>query len=147
MVTLQDVNRENWIDCAKLALHDHQLGYVANNVFTIAESKYYPHHQLRAIHDGERVVGMLAYCHEDEPIDLELYWVFRLLIDRDHQRRGHGFDAMPLALHAIRQRGAKRVRTMHKPNNAAAAALYRAVGFEPIGTHVDGDTLLELRLA
>ena len=146
MVTLQEVIRENWAACAVLSIHDHQRGYVASNLFTIAESKFEQHYQLRAILSGERVVGMLAYCHEDDPEDLDLYWIFRLLIGKDYQRQGYAAQAMRLALEEIRLSGATRVRTMHKPNNAAASALYTGLGFKPIGIHDDGDTLLEISL-
>ncbi|QDV75341.1 GNAT family N-acetyltransferase [Botrimarina mediterranea] len=147
MVTLRKVTRENWVACAKLSVHDHQQGYVASNVSTIAESKFEPHHQLRAICNSERVVGMLAYCHEDDPEDVDLYWIFRLLIDKDHQRQGHAAQAMLLALEEIRQRGGTRIRTMHKPSNRAASALYSGLGFKTIGNLDDGDTLLEIILA
>jgi diamine N-acetyltransferase len=146
MVTLQEVTRENWAACAALSVHDYQRGYVASNVSTIAESKFEPHYQLRAISNGERVVGMLAYCHEVDPKCLELYWIFRLLIGKDYQRKGYAAQAMRLALEEIRLRGGTRVRTMHKPNNAAVSALYSGLGFKPIGIHDDGDTLLEISL-
>ncbi|TWT47258.1 GNAT family N-acetyltransferase [Botrimarina hoheduenensis] len=146
MVTLEEVTRENWVACGKLSANDDQQGYVASNVWTIAESKFEPHHVLRAICNGEQVVGMLAYCHEEDPEDLGLYWVFRLLIDRDHQRQGHAAQAMLLAMEEIRLRDGTRVRTMHKPSNEAASALYMSLGFKAIGNHDDGDTLLEISL-
>jgi len=146
MLTLQDVTAQNWVDCTRLSLHDHQLGYVASNVATIAESKYEQHHQLRAIYNGKQLVGMLAYCHETEPEDVELYWVFRLMIAKDHQRNGFAADAMKLAMLEIGQLGGKRIRTMHKPENIAASALYGKLEFHVIGSLDDGDTLLEHHL-
>ena len=145
MLTLQNVTDKNWRDFLRLSLHDDQLGYVASNVATIAESKFEPHFQLRGIYSDEQPVGMLAYCHEKEPEDLELYWIFRLMIDKDHQRKGYAESAMKLAIEQIWQQGGKRIRTMHKPENIAAPALYAKLGFQNIGLHDDGDTLLELR--
>lgn len=144
MVTLRDVTAENWRSCIGLSLHDHQVGYVASNVGTIAESKFNPHFHIRAIYADDLLVGMLAYCHEDDPEDLELYWIFRLMIDRHYQGNGYGIDAMRLAIDEIKKLGAKRVRTMHKPENSAAAAIYAKLGFRPAGTLDDGDCLLEL---
>ena len=79
------------------------------------------------------LVGMLAFCHEDDPEDLELFWIFRLMIDRHHQGNGYGIDAMRLAIEQIRKLGATRVRTMHKPENSAAAAIYAKLGIPPSG--------------
>lgn len=98
----------------------------------------------QVIYAGETLVGMLAYCHEDDPEDLELYWIFRLMIDERHQQRGYGTEAMKLAIDEIKQRGARRICTMHKTENASAVSMYRKLGFQDIGFHGDGDVLLEM---
>ena len=146
MVILKDVTIENWRDCIQLSLGDDQVGFVASNVATIAESKFNPHIHLRAIYAEEILVGMLAYCHEDDPEDLELFWVFRLMIDFAHQGQGYGTSAMRLAIDEITQLGGKRIKTMHKPNNSVASSLYNGLGFSPAGFLDDGDCLLELVL-
>ena len=144
MVTLQNVTAENWRACIRLKLHDDQVGFVASNVGTIAESKFNPHHHLRAIYADDQLVGMLAFCHEDDPEDLELFWIYRLMIDRVHQRNGYGIGAMRLAIEEIKTLGGMRIRTMRKPENVTAATLYTKLGFHSIGYLDDGDCLLEL---
>ena len=146
MLTLKDVTVENWKDCIRLTLHEDQDGFVASNVGTIAESKFNPHFHLRAIYVDDLLVGMLAFCHEDDPEDLELYWIFRLMIDCAHQRKGYGAEAMRLAIDEITRLGGTRVRTMHRPDNITAAALYAKLGFRSKGHLDDGDFLLELVL-
>lgn len=143
-VTLQDVTRENRVACIRLSLHPDQQGNLASNVETIAESKFKPHHQLRAIYRGDEVVGLLAYTVEDDPPDDELFWIFRLMVDKNHQRQGIAKAAMQLAIAEITALGGRRIQTMHKPTNHAAAALYRQLGFQEIGVLDDGDTLLEM---
>nr|WP_323126756.1 GNAT family acetyltransferase [Acinetobacter pittii] len=39
MISLKDLDRENWIRCARLSLDESQKDYVAPNVYSIAESK------------------------------------------------------------------------------------------------------------
>ena len=143
MVTLQNVTRENWVACTRLSLHEHQVGNLASNVATIAEAKFEVHHQLRSIYKGDKLVGMLAYCQETEPEDTELYWIFRLMIGKEHQGKGFAHDAMKLAVLEIVKQGGKKIRTMHKPGNTTASKLYAKLGFCVIGTLDDGDTLLE----
>ena len=143
MITLRSVTRKNWVACTRLSLHEHQVGNLASNVITIAEAKFEEHHQLRSIYKGDKLVGMLAYCHETEPEDTELYWIFRLMIDKEHQGKGFAHDAMKLTALEIVKRGGKRIRTMHKPENIAASKLYAKLGFCVIGTLDDGGTLLE----
>ncbi|WP_050986161.1 GNAT family N-acetyltransferase [Schlesneria paludicola] len=146
MVTLRDLTRDNWVECARLALDENQQGNLASNIETIAESKFEEHHRLRAIYHGDRLVGLLAYTREDDPPDEELFWIFRLMVDKDYQRQGIGLAAMQLAIGEIAELGASRIRTMHKPTNRAAASLYRNLGFREIGFLDDGDVLLEMRL-
>lgn len=147
MVTLRDLTRDNWVKCVRLPLDENQQGNLASNVETIAESKFKEHHRLRAIYLDDRLVGLLAYTHEDDPTDEELFWIFRLMIDKNYQRRGIGMAAMQLAIAEIAELGASRIRTMHKPNNLAAASLYKNLGFSEIGFLDDGDVLLEMSLA
>lgn len=146
MISLKEVNKENWIDCIKLSLKPEQESYLASNVDTIAESKFEPHHQLRAIYFQEKVIGMLAFCHENEPEDFELFWIFRFMIDKDFQNKGLGLKALELAIAEIKGLGAKFIRTMHKPGNLQAASVYLKIGFKHIGELEDGDSLLELKV-
>ncbi len=147
MITLRTVDRKNWVACTELSLGDHQVGLVASNLKTIAESKFEPHYHLRAIYKDELIVGMLAFCHENVPGDPELYWIFRLMIDKSFQGKGFGLAAMKLAIEEIKKLGAARIRTMHKPDNSIAASLYEKLGFQLIGDALDdGDILRELRL-
>jgi diamine N-acetyltransferase len=147
MITLRPVDRNNWFACSRIAVCDHQHGLVASNLETIAESKFEPHFHLRAIYHHELVVGMLVYCHENDPEDLELYWIFRLIIDGSSQGKGFGSEAMKLAIGEIRTLGATRIRTMHKPGNLVASSLYEKLGFELTGEMLDdGDILRELIL-
>jgi diamine N-acetyltransferase len=128
-------------------LADDQESLVASNLATIAESKFESHFQLRAIYDGDSLVGMMAFCHENDPEDYELFWLFRLMIDKSHQGNGFGLSALRLAIEEIGALGATRIRTMHKPINVIASSLYDKVGFERTGEILDdGDIVRELVL-
>ncbi len=147
MVQLRAVDRENWRDCAKLELHPAQEGFLAPNVYTIAQSKFETIHRPRAIYEGDTLVGMLCFCHEDEPEDdLELYWLFRFMIDKRYQNRGLGIAALEALLEEVRTLGGKRLRTMHHPKNDGAARVYQKFGFTKIGTLDDGDILYEMEV-
>nr|WP_308738266.1 GNAT family acetyltransferase [Acinetobacter seifertii] len=43
MIDLKNLERENWLLCAKLSLDYSQRDYVAPNVYSIAESKVEEH--------------------------------------------------------------------------------------------------------
>ena len=142
-IKLKEITKDNWIDCIYLSLHPSQVGNLASNVATIAESKFEPNNQLRAIYREDRVIGMLAYSMEDEPPTPDIYWIFRFMIDKDFQNRGYGTKALNLAIEEISSLGAKKIYTSYKPKNEIAAKLYRKVGFSGIGKKDDGDWLME----
>ncbi len=145
-ISIKEVDRNNWIDCVRLSLHPEQEAFLASNSDTIAESKFELHHRVRAIYHGSEVVGLLSYCHEDDPLDLEVYWLFRFMVDKHVQGKGYGRRALELMLAEVVSLGGKTVKTMHKPSNTSASSLYQTLGFEERGYLDDGDVLLELSL-
>ncbi|MGI9281906.1 MAG: GNAT family N-acetyltransferase [Endozoicomonas sp.] len=146
MVELREVDKDNYLDCLRLRLLPEQQHFLAPNGDTIAQSKFEPHHRVRAIYNHDKVVGLLSYCHEDEPEDLELYWLFRFMIDKSYQGQGIGSKALEQLVEEVKVLNGKQLRTMHKPSNLEAAKVYKKFGFSEIGELDDGDTLLELNI-
>ncbi|QNX85993.1 GNAT family N-acetyltransferase [Acinetobacter seifertii] len=148
MINLKDINRENWILCAKLSLHESQNDYVAPNVYSIAESKVEEHYCPRVICFNDEVVGFLMYCVEIDPLDETLFWLFRLMIGKDHQAKGYGTTALQMAIDEIFTKGAKRIRTMYKSSNYVAGKLYKKMGFIETGEYDEcDDIILELNIS
>ncbi|EPQ6155997.1 GNAT family N-acetyltransferase, partial [Acinetobacter baumannii] len=87
MINLKNLDRENWLLCAKLLLDESQKDYVAPNVYSIAESKVEEHYCPRVICFNDEVVGFLMYCVEIDPPDETLFWLFRFMIGKDHQAK------------------------------------------------------------
>jgi len=146
MINLRPVDKNNWVACVKLSLLPEQEGNLAPNVYTIAESKFNAHYQLRAIYKDDEVVGFLAYCYEDDPIDTELYWLFRFMLDKNNQGKGFASLALDLVVEEVISLEGKRLRTMCKPTNTVAEKVYQGFGFEQIGILDDGDILFEIQL-
>ncbi|MCE7531082.1 GNAT family N-acetyltransferase [Acinetobacter nosocomialis] len=148
MINLKNLDRENWIQCAKLSLDEAQKDYVAPNVYSIAESKVEEHYCPRVICFNDEVVGFLMYCVEIDPPDKTLFWLFRFMIGKDHQANGYGTTALQMAIDEIFTKGAKRIRTMYKPSNYVAGKLYKKMGFIETGEYDEcGDIILELNIS
>lgn len=146
MVELREITRSNWLACARLEPAPGQEGFLAPNVYSIAEWHFEPHYRPRAVCVGDEVVGFLMYCMENDPSDAGTYWLFRLMIDARHQGKGYAWDALRLAIEEMKAAGASRIRTMHKPENVTASRLYRRARFVEVGFLDDGDVELELDL-
>ncbi|MBN6511931.1 GNAT family N-acetyltransferase [Acinetobacter pittii] len=148
MISLKDLDRENWILCARLSLDESQKDYVASNVYSIAESKVEEHYCPRVICSDDKVIGFLMYCVEVDPPDETLFWLFRFMIGKDHQAKGYGTKALQMAIDEMAAKGAKRIRTMYKSSNNIAGKLYKKMGFRETGEHDErGDIILELNIS
>ncbi|MFW1842464.1 GNAT family N-acetyltransferase [Acinetobacter pittii] len=148
MINLKNLNRENWIQCAKLSLDESQKDYVASNVYSIAESKVEEHYCPRVICFNDEVVGFLMYCVEIDPPDETLFWLFRLMISQDNQVKGYGTKVLQIAIDEMAAKGAKRIRTMYKSSNYVAGKLYKKMGFRETGEYDEcGDIILELNIS
>jgi len=72
----------------------------------------------------------------DEPAD-QLY-VWRIMIDAKHQRKGYGAKAMRWVIDEARRRGVASVALSHQPKPGNAGPFYEKLGFRYSG-RVDHD--------
>lgn len=94
--------------------------------------------------DGEMVgFAMLALTtrHHPEP------YLWRLLIDRLHQRRGIATRALALIAGECRAMGDETLLTSWEPGRGSPEPFYLSRGFEPTGRIVDGEIEGRLHLA
>lgn len=81
---------------------------------------------------GDRVVGMIQYSEENEP--MYRHASIDIFVDPDVHGRGIGTDAVrTLARHLVDDRGHHRLVIDPAADNAVAIACYSAVGFKPVG--------------
>lgn len=93
---------------------------------------------MRAVVADDVIVGfvMLALRTEHHP---EPY-LWRLLIDRSHQRRGIGGRVLELVEDAVRAMGDRTLLVSWGEGKGSPRPFYVARGFEPTGVVVDGET-------
>jgi len=145
-VELRPVTRENWIEVIRLKLSPEQEGLVAPNVASIAESKFEPHFEPRAICESGTVVGFLMYCPETETVEEDLYWLFRFMIGSEHQQKGIGRAALILAINEMSKRKCSKINVLYSPKNTIAAKLYSSLGFKQVGIAEDGDIIAQKKI-
>jgi diamine N-acetyltransferase len=142
-IELRDVTRENWQECAGLRLAPEQEHFVSSNAYSLAESKFMPTFVPQAIYHrddatgAEMMVGFVMYglYPEGEPPHGNRYWIYRLMIDREHQGRGYGTAAMREVLRRLEADPAcPDVLIGYETDNPVAQKLYRDLGFAESGT-------------
>lgn len=152
-VELRPVTGENWRALAKLEVGESQRGFVAANVFSIAESQF--GHDDEDGHWDFYPFGIYA---QDEPVGFMMYvlnltypryqaFIARLMVDEKSQGRGHGRRAMELTLNLLRGDGRIRhVGISYEPHNQVARKLYLSFGFVEPGEMVGEETLAIITL-
>lgn len=134
MITLQKVDESNFIPCFDLELNDWQKEFVSHPIRSLAQAYvYYKQCTPFAVLSGGEVVGYIMVIYD---YDEETYNIWHLMIDRRHQGKGFGRAATELALEYIRTKpfgASNRVLLTVSPENSAACALYRSLGFAETG--------------
>jgi RimJ/RimL family protein N-acetyltransferase/GNAT superfamily N-acetyltransferase len=150
-VSLVAVTTENERTVSKLRTHKSQERFVAPMGWSFTDALFpevvdgapvVP--WMRAVVADGEIVGfvMLALRTEHHP---EPY-LWRLLIDRMHQRRGIGGRILDLVAAECRAMGDATLLTSWGEGKGSPRPFYLAYGFEPTGRIVDDETEARLRL-
>lgn len=107
--------------------------------------------------DGPRVVPWPRIVHADgEPVGFVMMeqptknnpepYLWRLLIDRLHQRRGIGGEVLSMVIEQAREWGSESLLVSWMPGVGSPEGMYLAKGFVPTGNIIDGETEARLVL-
>lgn len=143
MITLEPLSEKNFSAVTKLEVAFDQAGFVAPNVFSIAESKVFGYLVPRVIYQGRKAIGFALYGQDPES---ERYYIVRLMIGASFQGRGFGREAVRLLVAEIQARNGRPcgVYLSVLPDNARAIKLYEGTGFVATGDVDDGEVVYHL---
>ena len=111
--------------------------------------------RLWSVRDGEQVVGFVMISDGIPPERLAAdddligpYFLWRLLIDESHQRRGYGTAALDAVVDYLRGRpGADVLWTSAGQGEGSPQPFYERYGFVPTGEVTSGENVLRLDLS
>lgn len=159
MIQLRKVNAQNIWDIVALEVQEYQKSFMVTNTKSILEAYCAIADGGVAmpfgIYDGETPVGFLMIGYgdddwEDAPkIAAGNYSLWRLMIDKHHQRKGYGKAAMEAALALIRRfpvGEAEFCFLSYEPENTAAKDLYHSFGFRENGEMDGSERIAVLKL-
>lgn len=143
MITLEPLSERNISAVAALEVAFDQAGFVAPNVFSIAESKVFGYMVPRVLYAGRKAAGFALYGQD--PVS-ERYYIVRLMIGASFQRRGLGREAVRRLVEEIvaRNGGPCSIYMSVLPENVRAIALCEGMGFEATGEVEDGELVYRL---
>ena len=144
IVSLREVTRENLSDILNMSVAESQKGLVATNAKSIAEAHFAEDAWFRAIYADETPVGFVMLS--DVP-DRAEYYLWRMMVDAAHQRKGYGRRAVELLVEHVRTRpGAKELFTSHVRTEGNAGKFYHKLGFAYTGEEHDNELIMKLEL-
>lgn len=132
---------------AKLATHHSQERFVATMADSFRDALVPPEATvpwMRAIAADSELAGFVILDESASAHPEPLLW--RLLIDRRHQRRGIGSRVVPLLADRLRAEGHRVLKTSWLDEQGGPAPFYRKVGFVPTGDIVGGKVQATLSL-
>lgn len=148
-ILLKDVNRDNWYDCIKLKVAEHQKEFVASNSFSLVQSKYEPGCIPLCIYDDGTMIGFVMFAvdrEEEDENSKETFWICRFMIDEKYQGKGYGKASMRKIIdYAKSNFNFNEIYISEVPENAAAKGLYKSLGFEFTGEVADGEEVMVLK--
>ena len=138
-VTLRAVDQHNYEQICDLEVFEEQEDYVASNLWSLVQASYNPTCTARAIYDQELPVGLFLWSAET-PRKVSIW---RFMVDKQHQKRGIGREALGLLLEELRQiDGLARIEICYHPTNPVAGEFYASFGFAETGMDEDGEDML-----
>lgn len=150
-VELVEITWVNAFDFAKLSTHHSQRRLVAPVLESYADALFPEPHGgkpvvpwLRGVTADNDPVGfvMVADRTDDHPTP----YLWRLLVDRRHQRRGIGAQVLDLVVEHVVEHGADAIDVSYVEGPGSPAPLYLGRGFVPTGEIDDGETVARLQL-
>jgi len=151
-IELVEITPDNYEDVAKLVTHKSQERFVAPMLWSYADALFPEEVDgaqvvpwMRAITADGELVGfvMLALSTEHHP---EPY-LWRLLIDRRHQRRGIGGRSLDLVEAEMQARGDSSLLVSWAEGKGSPGPMYLKRGFETTGRIVEGETEAKKQLS
>lgn len=158
MISLRKITLENRRAMFNLEVAEEQRQYVASNLSSVAScyvlSVNGGHPYPFIIYADEQPVGfvMITYGitgYEEPSLAKDNYCILRLMIDKQHQHKGYGREAMGKILEFIRTfpaGGARYCWIPYKRDNTAAKKLYESFGFRDNGEVFNNESITVLEL-
>ena len=132
MIAIRDIDQKNVLDVMDLTTNKDGIGtvveeHVCCNAVSIAEARYFPGMEPRAIYRGDELIGFFMYTRQPgTPEDVE---VCRYMLDHKFMGQGLGRQSFAAILDYFRCNGVKRAIITLDDENTIAKHLYVSFGF------------------
>ena len=143
-VSLREITQETVNSILNLRVTKEQEQFVASNAVSIAQAYFSEEAWFRAIYANETPVGFLMLS--DQP-DTGKYYLWRFMIDAQHQDKGYGRRALELLIEHVKTRpNAQELFLSYVPGPGSPEGFYHQLGFEHTGEQAGEELVMKLTL-
>ena len=143
-VSLREITQETVNSILNLCVAQEQEQFVASNAVSIAQAHFSEEAWFRAIYADDTPVGFLMLS--DQP-DKGEYYLWRFMVDVQHQGKGYGRRALELLIDHVKTRpNAKELFLSHVPGAGGPEGFYCKLGFEHTGEKAGEELVMKLTL-
>jgi len=135
VITLQPITDANRGAVEALRVAPGQERYVSGVAESIREAEEYPgaHAIQWALYDGDTPVGFVMVADEVDDPEYVPHYLWKLLIDARHQRKGYGTAALDLVVGYFRGRpGVEALTTSAREGEGSPIPFYERYGFRRV---------------
>jgi len=132
MLHLKTITKDNWVDAISLRVREDQVKFVASNAVSLAQLNFLENFHAKGIYHDDKMIGFSLYGMDEDDHE---YWIYRMMIDQNHQGKGYGKEAVKLVIDDIRNKKEDRHKTItlsYEPTNEHAKRVYEKMGFQEI---------------
>jgi diamine N-acetyltransferase len=148
VVSLRPITDANRDAVEALAVAPDQRRFVSGVRESILEAAAHPDARALywAVYADETPVGFVMIADEVEGSDYIAHFLWKLLIDERHQRRGFGTATLDLVVDYFRERGVDAMWTSAGLGEGGPLAFYERYGFERTGELHGNEAMLRLEI-
>lgn len=159
MIHFEKVSSKNVWEICKLEVSEEQSEFVATNLQSLAEAFAVRNDGFIAepfgVYDGKKPIGFVmigkgSVGDENEPeLFLENYCLWRLMVDKNEQKKGYGREIMKKAIEYIKtfpHGKAEYIWLSYDRENETAKKLYAEFGFSENGMECDGEIVAVMKI-
>ncbi|GAU86572.1 GNAT family N-acetyltransferase [Bosea sp. BIWAKO-01] len=125
-VELREITAATVRSICGLEVADEQRAYVAPVAVSIAQAHFEPTSMFRAVYADDEPVGFILWRSEERP---KSAYLWRFMIDRQHQGKGYARAAIERACTERRALGFDKVTTSIVRGQHSPLGFYLSVGF------------------
>ena len=132
MVELRKITKENFDEVLGLSVFENQKSFVSSVAYSLAQAYiYYETAFPFAIYVDNTVVGFIMMGYYE---DKKQYTLWKLLIDKNHQNKGYGREALKQGITYLKENfNVKEIYTGVALGNEKTKNLYFSIGFKETG--------------